>query len=103
MSAYPDSSALGELPLFKNLNPEQLARLNDMLRHTSFPADAPVMALGQPGEVAYIILSGTVKVHAEQPDGRDVVVALRGPGEIVGEMSLLDAEGRSASSVTGII
>jgi CRP/FNR family transcriptional regulator, cyclic AMP receptor protein len=100
MPALPDASALAPLPLFQQLRPEQLERLNALLRRTSFPADAPVMTIGQPGEVAYIILSGTVKIHAEQADGRDVVVALRGPGEVVGEMSLLDDAARSASVVT---
>lgn len=100
MPALPDSSALQTLALFRNLRLDQLERLNTVLRRTSFPPDAPVMTLGQPGEVAYIILSGTVKIHAEQADGRDVVLALRGPGEIVGEMSLLDDAARSASVVT---
>jgi len=100
MPAVPDPATLGDLPLFTGLSPDQLARLNERLRRTTFPADTAVMTLGQPGEVAYIILTGTVKIHAEQSDGRDVVLALRGPGEIVGEMSLLDDAARSASIVT---
>ena len=100
MPAVPNPATLGEIPLFKGLTLEQFVYLNARLRRMAFPADSPVMALGQPGEVAYLILVGTVKVHAEQADGRDVVLALRGPGELIGEMSLLDASSRSASVVT---
>ena len=54
----------------------------------------------QPGEIVYFILSGTVKIHVEQEDGRDVIISILGPGECVGEMSLLDQVGRSATVVT---
>ena len=100
MPAVPDPATLATMPLFKGLPVEQLARLNNMLHRVSFPPDTNIMLLGQPGEVAYLILSGTVKIHAEQTDGRDVIVALRGPGEIVGELSLLDDLPRAASVIT---
>jgi CRP/FNR family transcriptional regulator, cyclic AMP receptor protein len=58
------------------------------------------MTVEQPGEAVYFIVSGTVKVHVEQEDGRDVIISILGPGESVGEMSLLDQTGRSATVVT---
>jgi hypothetical protein len=48
----------------------------------------------QAGEVVYFIASGTVKVHVEQADGRDVLIALLGPGEVVGELSVFDCHER---------
>jgi hypothetical protein len=53
MPALPGVSGLAALPLFRRLRPQQLERLNAALRRTSFPADAPSTAVGQPGEVAY--------------------------------------------------
>jgi CRP/FNR family cyclic AMP-dependent transcriptional regulator len=53
-----------------------------------------------PGEVAFIMQSGTGKVHVEQVNGTDVIIALRGCGVIPDEMSLPDQQGRSASVVT---
>jgi CRP/FNR family cyclic AMP-dependent transcriptional regulator len=41
-----------------------------------------------------------VKIHVEQPDGSDVILAIRGPGEVLGEMSILDSLGRSANAET---
>jgi CRP/FNR family cyclic AMP-dependent transcriptional regulator len=93
---------LGELdiPLFRNLSLEQLQELSGMIRRKNFPAHATLMTVEQTGEVVYFILSGTVKVHIEQADGGDVIVAILGPGEIIGEMSALSQPLRSASVVT---
>jgi CRP/FNR family cyclic AMP-dependent transcriptional regulator len=95
-----DPKLFGDMPLFHGLTEEQLARVGRHLHRQSFPADTQLLSVGQPGEVAYLILSGTVKVHVEQADGRDVIVALRGRGEVVGELSLLDNSPRLASAVT---
>src|SRR5437763_5187 len=91
---------LSEIPLFSNLTQAELSRLKGYLHARTFPADTSLMAVEQPGEVAYIILSGTVKVHVEQSDGSDVILAILGSGEVVGEMSLVDKVGRSANAIT---
>ena len=97
MSSVPDPVALATIPLFYGLTPDELARLSQLLRPMTVPAGTNIMSLGQPGEAAYIVLSGTLKIHVEQQDGREVVDALRGPGEIVGELSVVDNVPRSAS------
>jgi CRP/FNR family transcriptional regulator, cyclic AMP receptor protein len=100
MAAVDDPSVLGTLPLLQGLAPVQLAQLNAVLHRRTVPAGTPLMLAEQPGEVAYLILSGTVKIHVEQANGMDVILGIRGRGEIVGEMSLVDRQGRSASVVT---
>jgi CRP/FNR family cyclic AMP-dependent transcriptional regulator len=59
-----------------------------------------VLTVEQPGEAVYIILHGTVKIHVEQGDGRDVILSILGAGDLLGEMSLIDSVGRSASALT---
>ena len=100
MAAVPDPRMLGALPLFANLPFEQLQRLNEVLRRKSFPVGTDIITAEQPGEVVYIILEGTVKIHAEQIDGSSVILAILGAGEIFGEMSILENIGRSATVVT---
>jgi CRP/FNR family transcriptional regulator, cyclic AMP receptor protein len=100
MAKMLDPIAIGELPLFHGLPSEQLAWLAGLLHHKTFPPGANLITAEQPGEVAYIILSGTVKIHMEQADGADVIIAFGGPGDIEGEMSLLDNVERSANVVT---
>lgn len=94
------SRSLAEIPLFRGLTDAQLSKLGTILYRKSFPAGAEIITAEQPGEVLYVILEGSVKVHIEQPDGSDVVLAVLGAGELVGELSLADSLGRSASVVT---
>jgi CRP/FNR family cyclic AMP-dependent transcriptional regulator len=100
MNRTIDPDALSEVALFRDLTPEQLSRLKPLLHRRSFPAGATVIAAEEPGESAYVIVAGSVKVHVEEPDGSDVILAILGPGEIVGEMSVADSLGRSASVLT---
>lgn len=100
MAVVFDPKALSTLPLFQNLSSAQLQRLNGMLHRRAFPAGTDIVTAEQPGEVAYIILEGTVKIHIEQSDGSNVILAILGPGEIFGEMSILENIGRSATVVT---
>lgn len=100
MPALPDPLALAGLDLFYGLPAEDLAQLNDHLRRQTFRAATPVINADQPGEVVYIILDGSVKIQVAQSDGGEVILAILGPGEIVGEMSVVDSLGRSASAIT---
>ena len=52
---------------------------------------------GDPGNQLYGILSGSLKVTATGTDGKDVMFGLMGPGEVIGEIALLDGEERSAT------
>jgi CRP-like cAMP-binding protein len=90
----------GRMTLFNDLTEAQLQELSSLLHRKSFAAGTMLMTAEQAGEVVYFILSGTVKVCAEQADGSEVIYAIIGQGEIVGEMSALDQPMRSASVVT---
>jgi CRP/FNR family transcriptional regulator, cyclic AMP receptor protein len=102
MPVVPVPSTLGEFPLFRDLTIEQLTRLNDLLRRRTFPAGTNLASAEEPGEVVYLILTGTVKIFVTQADGNDVIIAFGGPGDVEGEMSVLDnaSGGRSADIVT---
>jgi len=98
MCSNPD--LLTELSLFRGLPPHQLAGLAGQLHYRTFAAGTNIMTAEQPGEVVYFVLSGTVKIHVEQAEGSDVILAILGRGDTVGEMSLIDSAGRSASVLT---
>lgn len=50
------------------------------------------------GDSLYAIVHGEAKVFLQHTDGSEILVAMRGPGDVLGEMSLLDDQGRSASA-----
>jgi CRP/FNR family cyclic AMP-dependent transcriptional regulator len=54
---------------------------------------------GQRADKVMVLRSGRVKVASITPNGREVVLAFRGPGELVGELAALDDEPRSASII----
>jgi CRP/FNR family cyclic AMP-dependent transcriptional regulator len=95
-----ETSALQEIELFRGLSADQLSQVKGWLYWRTFPAGANIITAELPGEVVYIVHSGTLKIHIEQANGGDVVLAILGPGDVVGEISLIDSAGRSASVVT---
>ena len=90
---------LSDIKLFAGLSPAQLEWVAQRAHRRVFTAGSNVMTIEQPGEAVYIILHGTVKIHIEQ-GGRDVILSILGGGDLLGEMSLIDSVGRSASAVT---
>jgi CRP/FNR family cyclic AMP-dependent transcriptional regulator len=74
--------------------------LRENLHTRTFPAGTNIITAEQPGEVVYIILDGTVKIYMVKADGTTVILAILGPGDVVGEMSLIDSVGRSANVLT---
>lgn len=99
MPAVADPTLLGTLDLFRDLSPADLARVNGMLGRTAFPAGAAIFTASQPGEIAYVVLAGTLKVSVVQPNGQELILALLGRGEIVGELAMADRGVRSADVV----
>jgi CRP/FNR family cyclic AMP-dependent transcriptional regulator len=100
MTGPLDPESLSRISVFRDLTPAELARMSSLLRCKVFPADTGIITVEQPGEVVYIIRSGTVKIHVEQADGSDVILAILGAGEVVGEINMFDKIGRSANVVT---
>jgi CRP/FNR family cyclic AMP-dependent transcriptional regulator len=90
---------LADIHLFAGLTPVQLDWIAQRAHRRVFEAGRNVMTIEQPGEAVYIILHGTVKIHIEQGD-REVILSILGAGDLLGEMSLIDSVGRSASAVT---
>lgn len=97
MAAVTDPRSLGSLALFRDLPDEALRFLAERLRRRTFAAGASVLTAEQPGEALYIVLEGSVRIFLDDADGSEVTLAFLGPGDSVGEMSLVDRSGRSAN------
>src|SRR5579859_3575858 len=95
-----DVIRLGKIALFEGLPPAQLARIADQARERTFRAGSAIVHQDDPGETFYVILRGTVKISTTMPDGNEVFLAVLATGDTVGEMSLIDATGRSADVIT---
>jgi CRP/FNR family transcriptional regulator, cyclic AMP receptor protein len=65
----------------------------------AFARGQALMHVGQVPREVLVLLAGRVKVSATTAAGRTVLLAFRGPGDLVGELAALDDEPRSASVV----
>jgi CRP/FNR family cyclic AMP-dependent transcriptional regulator len=100
VSSEVESTSLSSLPLFQGLDDEQLARVESMVRRRRFPSGASLINTSDIATGIYVIVEGSVKIQVEQPEGRNVILALAGRGQIVGEMGVVENLERSASVVT---
>jgi len=89
-------AALARNPVFAVLSQECRARLATSGALVSLDAGAPLFITGDTADAAYVVLLGEVEIVAPAEDGRDVWLAVLGPGELVGEMGVLDGGARSA-------
>lgn len=96
MPALTDPLKLRDIPLFHGLSDDELHTVNQRLNKRSFPAGTNIIAVETPGDVVYVILSGTLKIKVDQSDSTEVIIALLGAGEVVGELSVVDQTSRSA-------
>ncbi|AFZ15020.1 putative transcriptional regulator, Crp/Fnr family [Crinalium epipsammum PCC 9333] len=83
------------VPIFQELRDDFLVRLASVMDELSFPTQHTIFTQGQEGRSLYIVVSGKVRVHIGDRD-----LAQLEQGACFGEMSLFDAEPRSASVST---
>jgi CRP/FNR family cyclic AMP-dependent transcriptional regulator len=88
---------LRSVPLFAALEGEELERFSRVAVPRSFPAATRVFHEGDHSDACYIVRSGSFRVTREHSDGRAITLATLGPGDIFGELAMLDGEVRSAS------
>ncbi len=83
------------VPIFTELRDDFLVRLASIMDELSFPANHTIFTEGEEGRSLYIVVSGRVRVHLRSQE-----LAKLEQGACFGEMSLFDAEPRSASVTT---
>ncbi|PID34249.1 MAG: hypothetical protein CR976_01295 [Thiotrichales bacterium] len=88
---------LREIPLFQNLPEEQLDFLISLTHKFTYPRNSILLTQGELSNSLFIVTSGRLKVFANGVEGRQTLLAFLGPGDFVGELSLLDDGPRSAS------
>jgi CRP/FNR family cyclic AMP-dependent transcriptional regulator len=76
--------------------PPPLQKLADLGVQRRYRTHAVLIEEGDRGDAIYIVLSGRLRAFVSDSRGREVTLAMHGPGEYVGEMSL-DGGLRSAS------
>ena len=88
---------LRKVPLFAELPDADLQRLCSMIKAVNLAPGETLFAEGDPGEEAYVIAEGEIEI-VKISSGRDVLLAVRTSGDVIGETALLEMAPRSATA-----
>ena len=91
---------LRRAPLFAGLRPDALDGLAAQLRRHTFKRGTMIFHKDQTGDALYVIESGRVRIFLPTESGTELTVEVSGPGDVFGELALLDGRPRSASAET---
>ena len=91
---------IARVPLFAELSRAELERIADVAIPRSFPKGVRVFHEGDHSDACYVVRQGDLRVTREHSDGRAIALATLGPGDIFGELAMLDGGTRSASVET---
>ena len=90
--------ALAAIPFFGGLEPAALDRLAATMRARRFRRGEVIFHIGDPGDALLVIVSGEVKISLPSETGDEAILATLRPGDVFGELALLDGAPRSASA-----
>lgn len=90
--------SLSGIPFFGGLDPVALERLAASMRARRFRRGEVIFHIGDPGDALFVIVSGDVKISLPSETGDEAILATLRPGDVFGELALLDGAPRSASA-----
>ncbi len=88
--------------LFQQLGEEEIARLVAYARVERVKAGTTIFLKDSPGHGMMAVLAGEVKISVPSADGKEAVLNLIGPGEVFGEIALLDGQPRTADATATV-
>jgi CRP/FNR family cyclic AMP-dependent transcriptional regulator len=91
-----DASILSEIGHLSELSAGERSALAEKIDLMSYTAGQTIFNLGDPGHALYIVRSGEVEIYVKNDQGEKIVLETTRPGEIFGEVSLLDDGPRTA-------
>ncbi len=93
------TALIRQVPLFASVRGTETQFLAEVLREVEIAAGSLLFREGEPGSSFDIIVDGQVEIIKALGTAEERLLAVRGPGDFFGEMSLLDPDGRRTASV----
>ena len=87
---------LKQVKLFSDLSDVEMDEMNKMTRMEAFKKKQPIYLPGDPGDYVYLLKSGRVKISKIGDDGKELTLAVLEPGEIFGEVEVLEETTRDS-------
>jgi CRP/FNR family cyclic AMP-dependent transcriptional regulator len=92
-----DNELLRQAPLFSALDDEAANALRSSMGENRLRRGEVLFHEGDPGDQLYIVTDGKVKLGRTSSDGRENLLAILGPGQMFGELTLFEPAPRSAT------
>ncbi len=89
---------LKKVELFAGLKPEAINLITKVATEETHALGTKIFQHGDVGDKLYLILEGRVRISREVPGMGEEALAVLGPGQVFGEMALLDESPRSADA-----
>lgn len=86
--------------LFEGLAKDDMEKLNKITTMTESKKNEPIYFAQEPSNSIFFLKKGRVKLSRISPDGKEMIIALVNPGEVFGELSILDIQERSDFATT---
>lgn len=98
LTSGPIVEALRSVPFFAGLDSDALGRVAAGMRSRRFRRGEVIFHVGDPGDALFIIVSGEVKISLPSEAGEEAILVRLQPGDVFGELALLDGAPRSATA-----
>jgi CRP/FNR family transcriptional regulator, cyclic AMP receptor protein len=89
-------------PLLADLPAEEVRHLVQIARRRTFSAAEVVFHEGDPADSMHLIVKGRYAIRVTSPLGDTVIITVRGPGEVFGEMALVSDDAHRSATVAAL-
>ena len=94
-----DDNILNSINIFSELSDEECSTLQKFFKPRNYLKNSMIILEEEYGDLVFVVQTGTIKITRVNDEGKEVILALLGPGEIFGELAILDGEARSANAL----
>jgi len=98
LASRPIVDSLAAVPFFAGLDADALQRVAAGMRSRRFRRGEVIFHVGDPGDALFIIVSGEIKIWLPSEAGEEAILVRLQPGDVFGELALLDGAPRSATA-----
>ncbi len=88
---------LKDVNIFSHLSDEKINQIKEYFTLREYPKGSMIILEEEYGDVVFLVKKGTVKITRVNDEGKEVILSLMGENDMVGEMSVIDGESRSAN------
>src|SRR3954471_23893686 len=94
-----NAAILADIPMFTLLDDAERATLADLLESKQYGRGHTIFQFGDAGDTLYIVRTGRIQVFVENTQGEKIILGENEPGDLFGEISLLDGGPRTANAI----